>query len=185
VALVVAAFVAPLFEERAIRSELGFHTASIEPQTHTITSSAGRRLHYNLLVLVPPHRGAQVLVDSGLGDAHGWVPTDRETLQSLADPRVYVIGDANDLPVSKSGSAAHFEAKVVAHRIIAAALGQHDDTRYTGEVLCFLETGRGQASQFVFDYTHPPQPPQPNQLYHYEKTLFNKAYWYLVPKGVV
>ena len=181
----VAAFVEPLLAERGINVEVGFTATSIDPAARTIVSARGATLGYDLLVLVPPHRGAQIVAESGLGDARGWVPTDRETLQALADPRIYVIGDANDLPVSKSGSAAHFEAKVVAHRIIAALLGQIDDTRYTGEVLCFLETGRGQASQFVFDYTHPPQPPQPSQLYHYEKTLFNKAYWYLVPKGIV
>jgi sulfide:quinone oxidoreductase len=136
-------------------------------------------------VLVPPHRGAPIVIAAGLGDAQGWIPTDRETLQSKADPNIYVIGDASDLPVSKSGSAAHFEAKVVAHRIVGEVLGRADDARYDGAVMCFLETGRGQATQLVFDYTHPPAPPHPNQFYHYEKALFNNAYWYLVPRGLV
>jgi sulfide:quinone oxidoreductase len=181
----VSAFVTPMLEERGVRTELFLNTEAIDPHARTITSLEGTTLAYDLLVLVPPHRGAQLVIDSGLGDAQGWVPTDRETLQSKADPRIYVIGDASDLPVSKSGSAAHFEAKVVASRIAGAVLGQADDTRYTGEVMCFLEMGRGQASQLVFDYTHPPQPPRPSQFYHYEKTLFNKVYWYLVPRGIV
>jgi sulfide:quinone oxidoreductase len=181
----VSTFVAPMLEERGVCTELFFNTEAIDPQARTIASLEGTALTYDLLVLVPPHRGAQLVVDSGLGDAQGWIPTDRETLQSKADPRIYVIGDASDLPVSKSGSAAHFEAKVVASRIAGAVLGQADDTRYTGEVMCFLEMGRGQASQLVFDYTHPPQPPRPSQFYHYEKTLFNKVYWYLVPRGIV
>jgi sulfide:quinone oxidoreductase len=50
-----------------------------------------------------------------------------------------------------------------------------------GRVLCFLETGHGQASQLVFDFAHLPQPPAPNYFYHYEKMLFNKVYWYIVP----
>jgi len=181
----VAQFVTPLLEERGIRYELFFNTESIDPHARTITSLEGTTLDYDLLVLVPPHRGAQIVVDSGLGDAQGWIPTDRETLQSKADPNIYVIGDASDLPVSKSGSAAHFEAKVVAHRIAGEVLGQTDDARYDGAVMCFLETGRGQATQLVFDYTHPPAPPRPNQFYHYEKVLFNNAYWYLVPRGLV
>lgn len=181
----VASFIAPLLAERGIQTKLCFTASSIDPRRRTISSCEGATLPYDLLVLVPPHRGAQLVIDTGLGDALGWIPTDRETLQSKADPNIYVIGDANDVPVSKSGSAAHFEAKVVAQRIAAAALGQPDDTRYAGEVMCFIETGNGQASQLVLDYTHAPQPPQPNQLYHYEKTLFNKLYWYLVPRGVV
>ncbi len=181
----VAQFVTPLLEQRGIRYELFFNTESIDPHARTITSLEETTLDYTLLVLVPPHRGAQIVVDAGLGDAQGWIPTDRETLQSKADPHIYVIGDASDLPVSKSGSAAHFEAKVVAHRVVCEVLEQTDDTRYDGAVMCFLETGRGQATQMVFDYTHPPAPPRPNQFYHYEKTLFNNAYWYLVPRGVV
>lgn len=181
----VSQFVTPMLEERGIHYELFFNTESIDPHARTISSMEGTTLNYDLLVLVPPHRGTHVVLNAGLGDAQGWVPTDRETLQSKADPNIFVIGDATDLPVSKSGSAAHFEAKVVAQRIAAAVLHHTDDTRYTGQVMCFLETGRGQASQLVFDYTHPPQPPQPNQFYHYEKVLFNRAYWYLVPRGVI
>jgi sulfide:quinone oxidoreductase len=181
----VSNFVTPMLEERGIGYELFFNTESIDPQARTVNSLEGTTLGYDLLVLVPPHRGAQIVADSGLGDAQGWIVTDRETLQSKADPSIYVLGDASDLPVSKSGSAAHFEAKVVAQRIAGAVLGQPDDTRYDGQVLCFLETGRGQASQLVFNYAQPPQPPQPSQFYHYEKAIFNKAYWYLVPRGIV
>jgi sulfide:quinone oxidoreductase len=181
----VAQFVTPLLDERGIGYELFFNTESIDPQAKTVTSLEGTTLGYDLLVLVPPHRGAQIVVDAGLGDAQGWIATDRATLQSKADAHIYVLGDASDLPVSKSGSAAHFEAKVVAQRITSAVLGRPGDARYDGAVMCFLETGQGQATQLVFDYTHPPAPPQPNQFYHYEKALFNQAYWYLVPRGLV
>ncbi len=45
--------------------------------------------------------------ESGLGDEQGWLPTDRATLQVKGHERIYALGDATDLPVSKSGSAAH------------------------------------------------------------------------------
>lgn len=181
----VAEFVTPLLEDRKIQIELFFNTEAIDPQTRTISSLEGTTFDYDLLVLVPPHRGTQVVVEAGLGDAQGWIATDRETLQSKADPHIYIIGDASDLPISKSGSAAHFAARVVAQRIASAVLQQSDDTRYDGQVMCFIETGHNQATQLVFDYHHPPQPPRPHAFYHYEKALFNKAYWYLVPPGVV
>ncbi len=181
----VANFVAPMLEERGIETELFFNTESIDPEAKQITSLEGTTREYDLLVLVPPHRGAPVVVNSGLGDAQGWIATNRETLQSKADPNIYALGDATDLPVSKSGSAAHFEAKVVANRIAAELLGEPNGQVYDGEVMCFLETGRGQASQLVFDYHHPPQPPRPSRFYHWQKMLFNEAYWYLVPRGIV
>ena len=56
---------------------------------------------------------------------------------------------------------------------------------YDGHVMCFLETGHGMATQLVFDYHHPPHPPRPSPIYHLEKTAFNRAYWYLVPRGLV
>ena len=36
---------------------------------------------YDLLICVPPHKGAQVVIDSGLAPKSGWLPTDRHTLQ--------------------------------------------------------------------------------------------------------
>ena len=74
---------------------------------------------------MPPHRGAQVLIDSGLAPAPGgWLPTDRHTLQVGGRPNVFALGDATDLPLSKAGSTAHFEAPVVAERIAAAVQGR-------------------------------------------------------------
>jgi sulfide:quinone oxidoreductase len=141
---------------------------------------------YDLLVMIPPHRGAEIISQSGLGDAQGWLETDRHTLEAKKFPDIYGIGDATDIPVSKSGSAAHFEAKVLADRLVDKIRGSAEKSpEYDGRVLCFLETGHGQASQLVFDFNKPPEPPSPNHFYHYEKLLFNKVYWYIVPRGIV
>jgi sulfide:quinone oxidoreductase len=182
----VSEFVTPMLEERGIAYATFFNTESIDPVAKRITSLEGEEVAYDLLVMVPPHRGAQVIRDSGLGDAQGWLETDRATLQSKAHPGIFGIGDATDIPVSKSGSAAHFEAKVLADRLVARVRDELTESPlYDGHVLCFLETGYGQASQLVFDFEHPPKPPEPNRFYHYEKLLFNRVYWYIVPRGIV
>lgn len=184
----VAEVVAPMLEERHIDSTVFFNPEAVDTERKVISSLEGEEVPYDLLVLIPPHRGAKVVEESGLGDEQGWLPTDRHTLQVKGYEHIYAIGDATDLPVSKSGSAAHFEAKVVAHRLIAAIRGQepqgHDAT-YAGEVMCFLETGQHKATQLVFNYEEPPRPPRPSRYYHMEKQLFNRAYWYLVPQGLV
>ncbi len=181
----VSQMVTPLLEERGVEYRLFFNTESIDPVAKVVRSMEGEEEQYDLLVLVPPHRGAPVVVESGLGDQQGWLPTDRETLQVKGRPEIYALGDATDLPVSKSGSAAHFQAKVVADRIADAVHGKQPAAKYDGHVLCFLETGYGQATQLAFDYEHPPQPPRPSRFYHYEKMLFNRTYWYIVPRGIV
>jgi len=184
----VAEAVTPLLEERHIGYTVFFNAEAVDTEKKVISSLEGEEIPYDLLVLVPPHRGARVIEESGLGDAQGWIPTDRTTLEVKGKQHVYALGDATDLPVSKSGSAAHFEAKIVAARILAAMRGQepkHDEATYDGEVMCFLETGYNKATQLVFNYEHPPHPPRPSRYYHMEKQLFNRAYWHIVPQGLV
>jgi sulfide:quinone oxidoreductase len=184
----VAEMVTPLLEERNIGYTTFFNAEAVDTERKVIASMEGEEVSYDLLVLIPPHRGARVIEESGLGDEQGWIPTDRNTLEVKGREHIYAIGDATDLPVSKSGSAAHFEAKVLAARLVAAVRGEElkgDEGSYDGEVMCFLETGRNKATQLVFNYEHPPQPPRPGRYYHMEKQLFNRAYWYIVPHGLV
>jgi sulfide:quinone oxidoreductase len=184
----VAEAVTPLLEERHIGYTVFFNAETVDTEKKIISSLEGEEIPYDLLVLVPPHRGVRVIEDSGLGDEQGWIPTDRSTLEVKGHQHVYALGDATDLPVSKSGSAAHFEAKVVAARILAAIRGEEpkpDEATYDGEVMCFLETGYNRATQLVFNYEHPPKPPRPSLYYHMEKQLFNRAYWHIVPQGLV
>jgi sulfide:quinone oxidoreductase len=120
---------------------------------------------------------------SGLGDPGGWVPTDRTTLAHRDHEHVFALGDATDLPISKSGSTAHFEAPVVASRIASLLRGTAPTTNYGGRVMCFLETGDGRATALRFDYAHPPVPPTPSRHWHAAKWAFNRLYWDVVPQG--
>lgn len=184
----VAEVATPILEERDIKYEVFFNTEEVDTEHHVVKSLEGSEVPYDLLVVVPPHRGARLIETAGLGDAQGWLATDRNTLEVKEQTNIFAIGDGTDLPVSKSGSAAHFEAKVAAHRIIGSIRGEELDpktTMYDGEVMCFLETGHNTASQLVFNYEHPPRPPRPSLFYHMEKQLFNRAYWYIVPQGLV
>jgi sulfide:quinone oxidoreductase len=173
----------PMLEERDIGLETFFNVETVDPSAHVVTSLEGDKADYDLLVLVPPHGGQQAIVDSDLGDASGWVPTDRHTLEVEGTERVYAIGDATNLPISKSGSTAHFEAPVVASRIASLVKGTAPKVNYGGKVMCFLETGGGKATVLRFDYEHPPAPPQPNRLWHSAKWMFNRLYWSTVPQG--
>ena len=184
----VADVATPLLEQRGIQYTTFFNTEEVDTEQKVVKSLEGEEVPYDLLVMVPPHRGARVIEASGLGDPQGWIPTHRDTLEVKGQERVFALGDATDLPVSKSGSAAHFEAKAIAARLIAAVRGEEPvppHATYDGEVMCFLETGHNAATQLVFNYEHPPKPPRPSLFYHMEKQLFNRAYWHIVPQGLV
>lgn len=177
--------VQPILEKRGIELVTFFNVESVLPEKKIVTSIEGEELPYDLLVLVPPHRGAQVVEDSGLGDERGWIPVSRATLQHEKFDTIFAIGDATNLPISKSGSTAHFEAPVVASQIAARLNGATAKENYGGRVMCFLETGHRQATTIRFDYNHPPVSPKPSPLWHYAKWAFNRAYWLTVPQGRV
>ncbi len=175
--------VQPIMEERGIGLTTFFNVEAVDPSAGVVASLEGEKAEYDLLVLVPPHRGQKVIEDSGLGDVSGWLPTDRGTLQVEGRDRIFAMGDATNLPISKSGSTAHFEAPVVASRIASLIRGSNPKTNYRGRVLCFLETGNGRATVLRFDYEHPPMPPRPGRAWHVAKWMFNRLYWETVPQG--
>ncbi len=197
----VSEMATPIFAEKGIDLQLLAGIDSIDAERKVVITDAMEEYPYDLLICVPPHKGSQVVIDSELAPKSGWLPTDRYTLQvkKMAAPgtrdedverypNVYALGDATDLPLSKAGSTAHFEAPVVAERVAAAVLGRAPSGKhalYTGKVMCFFEVGDGKGTLLSFDYDHPPKPPKPNQLWHLGKIVFNRTYWQTVPKGRV
>jgi len=184
----VSEMATPILEEKGIELHTFFNVETIDPARKVVESLEGEEMPYDLLILVPPHRGAKVVIDSGLAPASGWLPTDHHTLQVGGRANVYALGDATDLPLSKAGSTAHFEAPIVAERITAAVQGREPEGKhasYTGKVMCFFEVGDGKGTLLQFDYNNPPKPPKPNRFWHLGKIVFNKTYWHTVPKGRV
>ena len=175
--------VQPIMEKRGIQLVTFFNVEAVDPSAGVVSSIEGEKAEYDLLVLVPPHRGQGVVEASGLAGPGGWIPTDPATLQHREHERIFAIGDATDLPISKSGSTAHFEAPVVASRIASLIRGTAPIESYGGRVMCFLETGNRKATVLRFDYEHPPVPPKPSRRWHMAKWLFNRIYWNTVPQG--
>jgi sulfide:quinone oxidoreductase len=176
--------VQPILAERDIELTGFFNVESVDPISMTVTSMEGETVEYDLLVLVPPHRGQKVIEDSRLGDERGWIPVDKNTLKHSQFENIWAIGDATNIPISKSGSVAHYEANVAAAEIVAVVKGEAPPVHvYDGKVMCFLETGQGRATTISFDYDHPPVSPPPARRWHWAKALFNKTYWHTVPLG--
>ncbi|MEI8332653.1 MAG: FAD/NAD(P)-binding oxidoreductase [Chloroflexota bacterium] len=183
----VSEMATPILEEKGIELHTFFNVDEIDPQAKLVKSLEGEELQYDLLILVPPHAGAQLVMDAGLAPAPGgWLPTDRHTLKVGGRANVFALGDATDLPLSKAGSTAHFEAPVIAEQVAAAIEGRAPSGKhasYEGKVMCFFEVGDGKGTLLQFDYDHPPKPPKPNRVWHLGKIVFNKTYWRTVPRG--
>ena len=107
-----------LLAKKEIELVTEFNAGEVDGVGGKLASYDGRELDFDLLVTVPLHGGAAFVERSpGLGDALGFVPTDKATLQASAKPNVFALGDATDLPTSKAGSVTHFEAEVLAENV--------------------------------------------------------------------
>ena len=105
---------------------------NVDASKKTIESVTGDQISYDILITIPPHFGAQVLMDSGIGDPTGFVNTHKGTLQAEGFDNMYVIGDATNVPTSKSGAVAHYESDVVVENIIREIAGQEPRPDYDG-----------------------------------------------------
>ena len=103
-------------KRRNIRQHYEFIVHSIDPEAKTVTGLYGYKLAYDLLFMVPPHRPAQVLQDSGLADTELGIRVDYDTMETKWE-NVYAIGDCADMPASKAGGVAHQEADILAHNL--------------------------------------------------------------------
>lgn len=172
----VAAWAVPEFEKHGIKSETFFNTKDVDPAAKTITSEEGTTLPYDLLITIPPHTGQQVILDSDLG-AGGWVPTERNTLLREGSSDVFICGDTTNLPISKAGSTAHFEADTIIDNLTSLIKEGRWARHYDGKVFCFVETGLNTGTYVWFNYTTPPNPGPPSQMIHWFKLAYNRLYW--------
>lgn len=179
----VANWALPQFEQKGIGYEVLFNMEEIDPAKGVLKSMEGTEKGYDLLIAVPPHKGATVIADSGMG-RDGWVATDRRSLASEGYDNVYVVGDTTDIPISKAGSTAHFESEVVAERLSSEIMEGSTAIEYDGKVVCFVETGFDEATYVWFNYKTPPKPTPPSKMLHWMKLGYNRLYW-LSARGVL
>lgn len=172
----VAIWAKPQFDRMGIEYETLFNVSKVDVENQVVHSEEGTSTEYDMLIAIPPHRGMEVIEKSNLGDG-GWIPTDRFKLTMSGHDDVYVLGDTTNLPVSKTGSAAHFEAEVVAENIASIVKIGTPVRDYDGKVYCFIETGHDSATYAMFNYQTPPDLKPPSKPMHWFKMAYNQMYW--------
>lgn len=177
-----------LLAEKNVKVVTEFSTGSVTD--HELVSYDERRVGFDLLVTIPTHSGADFVERSGLGNELGFIPTDHHSLAAKGLENVFVVGDATDVPASKAGSVAHFEAETLIENLERAATGRELVSTFDGHANCFVETGGGKALLIDFNYDVEPLPgkyPLPgigpfsllseSKLNHQGKLAFRWIYW--------
>jgi sulfide:quinone oxidoreductase len=172
----VAKWAAPEMDRLGITYETLFNLKEVDGAKKLVRSEEGSETDYDLLVSIPAHRGMEVIEKNGLGQ-RGWIPTHRQKLNMEGRDNVFVLGDTTNLPISKAGSTAHFEAEALGENIAAMVRLGAPVRDYDGKVFCFIEAGKDRATYAMFDYQNPPQPKAPTRAVHWFKTAYNKLYW--------
>ncbi len=189
-------FLGHFLEKKNIHLVPDFDIERVDTGKNKIISYDEREVEYDLLVTIPTNMGDEIIARSGLGDDLNFVPTDKHTLQSKQYENIFVIGDATDLPSSKAGSVAHFEAEILFENILRAMEGRPLTAQFDGHANCFIESGFGKGILIDFNYDVEPLPgkfPLPGigpfslleetKMNHWGKMMFRWMYWNLLLKG--
>jgi sulfide:quinone oxidoreductase len=187
-----------LMEEKNIKVIPDFYLMRVDEDRKVIISYDEKEVPFDLLVSIPVNKGDEMIANSNLGDEDclNFVPTDIHTLQSKQFDNVFVIGDSTNIPASKAGSVAHFEADVLTENIISFINNKPLEAKFDGHANCFIETGFGKATLIDFNYDTEPLPgkfPFPiigpmgllkvTRSNHLGKLLFKWVYWHLLLTG--
>ncbi len=187
---------AGLLAEKGVELVTEFAVGEADGEAGRLVSWDEREVPFDLLVTVPLHEGAPYVSRSeGLGDELAFVPAEPHTLQSLARPNVFALGDATNVPISKAGSVTHFEGEALTENVRRFLAGDDLEGSYDGHANCFIETGFGKALLIDFNYETEPLPgrfpnavgPLPllreSRLNHLGKLMFQWLYWHALLPG--
>jgi sulfide:quinone oxidoreductase len=173
----VAEVVSTLFEEKGIKTLPFFSVESVDPSARKVHSVEGDEYAYDLLIAIPPHRGARVIRESGFGDDYGWIRADKRTMKVDGHDDAFGIGDATNIPTYKSGVVAYLESRVVAANIATELEGEEREFEYDGRVNCPMEVGNRRAIFVSATYQKPPSDQSPSLLKYAMKRGFDALYW--------
>lgn len=172
----VAKWAQPEMDKRGITYETLFNLKSVDGAKRMLYSEEGTETNYDMLISIPAHKGMEVIETSKLGQ-NGWIPTDRYSLAMEGRNNVFILGDTTNIPISKAGSTAHFEAETVGANIAALVRFGAPVRKYDGKVFCFIQAGSEKATYAMFNYNLPPDPKAPTRAIHWFKLAYNKLYW--------
>ena len=145
---------------------------------------------FDMIHVVPPQTAPDVVRESVLANAEGWVDVNQLTLQHVRYPNVFSLGDACSSPNAKTAAAARKQIVVVAENLLALREGRELATRYDGYGSCPLTGEKGKfvlgerGSELGRTQTRPLDPTVPRtSAWILKKNILPMLYWDAMLKG--
>jgi len=149
-------------QRRQIQVNLNQDLVEIKPESREaifqqIETGERTTISYDMLHVTPKMGPPDFIKSSPLADEAGWIDVDPQTTQHRRYPNIFGLGDASNLPTSKTGAAIRKQAPVTVDNLIALMDGKTSLSRYDGYTSCPLVTGYNSLVLAEFDYQKSPQ----------------------------
>jgi sulfide:quinone oxidoreductase len=175
--------------ERIVRErdiETHFHHNLVEIRGETkeavfelMDSNETVTIPYEMIHVTPPMSAPDFIRESPLADEKGWVDVDRLTLQHVKYSNVFALGDASNLPTSRTGAAVRKQAPVLVQNLVSAMKGEPLTAAYNGYSSCPIITRHGRVMLAEFDYDL-----QPHETFPFDQAKERWSMWLLKKYGL-
>ena len=124
-----------------------FQRVGGEGEVETFTRAFG------MIHVTPPQSAPDVVKQSPLAAASGWLDLDKFSLQHLRYPNVFGLGDVGSMPNAKTAAAVRMQTPVVVDNLLALRDSRALAGAYDGYGSCPLITERGKVilAEFLYD----------------------------------
>jgi sulfide:quinone oxidoreductase len=139
-------------------------------------TTAGDRLDFNLLMLVPPFKGSSAASYVGITNSEGYINVDT-TMRVTGHERLYAVGDCVNFDGPKMGHMAVRQAEVAAANLAAAIDGHEPVSHYQHEARFVIE-GVGSEGLYLHKdlWSDEPATVRQNRFWNWAKRVQQK-YW--------
>jgi sulfide:quinone oxidoreductase len=184
-----------VIESRGMEVQLGQELVALRPAAREavfreVKSGTEQVMRYDMIHVTPPLAPPDFVRTGPLANADGWVEVDRFSLQHVRYPEVFSLGDASNLPTSKTGAAIRKQAPVVVENLLALRASRALTGRYDGYTSCPVVTGRGKLIMAEFNYAKEPvetfpvdQRAERFSMYALKAYMLPRLYWHGMLRG--
>ena len=155
-----------------------------------VKTGTQQEMRYDMIHVTPPLSAPEFVRTGGLANSDGWVEVDKFSLQHVRFPEIFGLGDASNLPTSKTGAAIRKQAPVVVENLLKVRAGGPLTARYDGYTSCPVVTGRGKLIMAEFNYAKEPvetfpvdQRAERFSMYALKAYMLPQLYWHGMLRG--
>jgi sulfide:quinone oxidoreductase len=184
-----------VIKSRGMEVQLGQELVALRPDAREavfrdVKTGTEQVMRYDMIHVTPPLSPPDFVRAGALANSDGWVEVDKFSLQHVRFPEVFGLGDASNLPTSKTGAAIRKQAPVVVENLLALRAGQPLTARYDGYTSCPVVTGRGKLIMAEFNYAKEPvetfpvdQRAERFSMYALKAYMLPRLYWHGMLRG--